>query len=145
MLIGAGKRITKCSQKNSEKIPRNFTKDQISYYFLDKKPTKLQPEKAARMRSEIIKEILVTEKDYVNDLHIIHEVFVFPMKLTGVMSNEDITTVFGAIESLIACNEQLLKDWTQKKTTETDDIVVLCEVFQKVVRAKNIKILFGIF
>lgn len=58
------------------------------------------------------------------------------MKIKGVVPPDDVNTIFGNIESLLACNSQLLKDWDSRKrmSNTKDEIIILGEIFQKMAR-----------
>jgi hypothetical protein len=87
------------------------------------------------MRESIMNEIISTERDYISDLNILVNVFLFPIKLKEVISIDDINILFSNVETLVNCNTQLLKDWeTEKKTqneTQKSDIEILGEIFMK--------------
>lgn len=58
-------------------------------------PTKLaETEKRNKLRREIINEIITTERDYVNDLTVIVEVFKLPIEIKGVLSADEVTSLF---------------------------------------------------
>ncbi|EGC28970.1 hypothetical protein DICPUDRAFT_159515 [Dictyostelium purpureum] len=67
-------------------------------------------EKNKRFRIKIVKEIIVTEKDYVRDLYIVIDVFLNQIKEKGLLSPKDIQTLFSNIEILISVNSNVLKE-----------------------------------
>jgi len=64
-------------------------------------------EQEARYRSNIIKEIIITEKDYVQDLQIISDVFIKPLASKALLSPQDSSLLFSNIEVLLSVNHQL--------------------------------------
>eukprot|EP01114_Cavostelium_apophysatum_P002752 TRINITY_DN1243_c0_g1_i1.p1 TRINITY_DN1243_c0_g1~~TRINITY_DN1243_c0_g1_i1.p1 ORF type:complete len:1135 (-),score=369.28 TRINITY_DN1243_c0_g1_i1:198-3602(-) len=90
-------------------------------------------EKAARLRAEVINEIITTERDYVSDLNVIVEVFLLPIKLKGAMPTEDVNIVFSNVETLVNCNTQVIRDWDERKKSSAgkDDAILIGEIFDK--------------
>eukprot|EP01116_Phalansterium_solitarium_P021251 TRINITY_DN6530_c0_g1_i6.p1 TRINITY_DN6530_c0_g1~~TRINITY_DN6530_c0_g1_i6.p1 ORF type:complete len:891 (-),score=169.15 TRINITY_DN6530_c0_g1_i6:483-3155(-) len=89
--------------------------------------------KRLRLQQEVIKEIISTEIDYISDLEVVLEVFLFPIKIQRVMPEPDTQILFSNVETLHNCNSQLLEEWKARSTTASgqDAIIVLGEIFQK--------------
>ena len=66
---------------------------------------------AARLntaRGNVIKELIATERDYVNDLDVIVKVFIEPLREQALMNEKEILGVFLNVELLVAVNRELL-------------------------------------
>ena len=69
-------------------------KKAISERVLDMDEVGGGDDKASRMKLEVINEIIVTEEDYVEDLNILVDVFMLPIKFKGIIASEDINVLF---------------------------------------------------
>jgi hypothetical protein len=70
-------------------------------------------EKYERLRKEVVKEIVQTERDYVRDLQILISVFLNPIRKQELLSSYDIVSLFSNIEALLPLNQALLEDLEQ--------------------------------
>ena len=85
------------------------------------------------LRKECITEIYQTEKDYIVDLEIIIDVFIFPMRTMQVITEQVIYSIFSNLEVLINCNKEMLRELEQVIDAETGAEVQIGEVFTKLV------------
>ena len=67
-------------------------------------------DKDDRMRAKCIREIVVTEEAYVEDLRVLEDVFVFPLKMSGALTEEKTHQLFSNVEMLRPVHEALLKE-----------------------------------
>lgn len=68
-----------------------------------------------RMRSEVLREIVETESAYVEDLAILTEVFMAPMRTRGILTVQELQQVFSSVLAQIqAVNVQLQKDLAEQ-------------------------------
>ncbi|RZC40579.1 RhoGEF and/or C2 domain containing protein [Asbolus verrucosus] len=70
---------------------------------------------ANKKRHESIREFIQTEKVYVDDMSIVHEVFEIPLKKSGVINREEVEKIFVNWQSILQCNRGFLtdlNDWT---------------------------------
>lgn len=77
----------------------------------------------------MIKEIISTEYDYVNDLNIIDSVFLTPLRIKGVLTEDEIKSIFGNVEILLQINTEVIKTWEEKKKQMTDETKAVAELF----------------
>lgn len=86
--------------------------------------TCVQCAKRRSERKEIITEIIQTEIKYGRDLRIVLEEFYRPMQVAGLLSHEQISTIFLNVEELVAVNRQFtetLKDAIEIALEEGDE------------------------
>jgi len=100
---------------------------------IEKDKVEKDKEKSQRIREEVIKEIIATERDYISDLNVIVEVFLFPIKLKKTMPIEDVNIIFSNVETLVNCNTQVIKDWDENKRLNStkDDASIIGDIFDK--------------
>ncbi|KAF2070029.1 hypothetical protein CYY_008648 [Polysphondylium violaceum] len=67
-------------------------------------------EKNKRLRTEIIKEIVMTEKDYVRDLSIVINTFLIPIREKAILNAKEINILFSNIEILYNVNKTVLEE-----------------------------------
>ncbi|KAJ3116908.1 Myosin 10A, isoform D [Phlyctochytrium bullatum] len=84
---------------------------------------KLQISKQERKRQDVIFEILSTERDYVEDLNIIIEVYIKQLRKTKVIRPKDMSVVFSNIEAMIPVNRELLKSLEARQAQSTNGVV----------------------
>ena len=70
-----------------------------------------------------IQEIIDTEEEYVNDLHIVSDAFILPMKFNKLVTDQEANVLFGQIEAIRKVNEKLLEDW-HTRDSEIDEAKV---------------------
>ncbi|CAH1178984.1 unnamed protein product [Phaedon cochleariae] len=63
-----------------------------------------------KKRHETINEFIDTEKTYVNDMSIVHEVFELPLRKSKLISPKEIDDIFVNWRDIIQCNKIFLKD-----------------------------------
>jgi len=100
---------------------RSWKKKFDSYRSQERSPTLTQEEKPVtdykNMSPDvsIVKEILFTEQDYVDDLKVIIEVFMGGIQKDGCVTKEEMTLIFPNLQLLYGVNCQLL-ELLKKKT-----------------------------
>jgi len=67
-------------------------------------------------RFNIIKELIVTEEDYISDMNLLVEVFIAPLRQQKITTDAELTTIFSNVEMLRGVNEQLLADLVKDLT-----------------------------
>jgi len=85
----------------------------------------------------VIKEIIATEYDYVNDLNLLDSVFLTPIKIKNVLTPDEIQKVFGNLESLISINTEVIKTWEKRKKEldesggdiEQGELQIVCDIY----------------
>lgn len=84
--------------------------------MLDTMSPKISPGKSNDMnkrknfRLQAVKEILTSERSYINQLQILMKYFVNPLKDKDILSNDEYTILFGQIEMIYNLNTELLKN-----------------------------------
>uniref|UniRef100_A0A6B2KY98 DH domain-containing protein n=1 Tax=Arcella intermedia TaxID=1963864 RepID=A0A6B2KY98_9EUKA len=71
-------------------------------------PATVAPSKEAMKRKEVLKEILLTEKQYVNDLQILVDVFRTPLE--KILEPQQISLIFANVSSILGIHKSLLDD-----------------------------------
>ncbi|KAI8833753.1 hypothetical protein BC829DRAFT_407635 [Chytridium lagenaria] len=84
---------------------------------------RLQISKQERKRQEVVFEILSTEKDYVDDLNIIIDVYIKPLKKTKLIRPKDMSVVFSNIEAIAPVNRELLKSFETRQSESPNNVV----------------------
>ena len=85
------------------------------------------------LRKECILEIYQTEKDYICDLELIIDVFIFPLRTMQVATEQILYSIFSNLEVLINCNKEMLKELEIVMDAKTGGEVEIGEVFTKLV------------
>lgn len=83
------------------------------------------------LRKECITEIYQTEKDYIDDLELIIDVFIFPLRTMQVLTEQAIYSIFSNLEVLINCNKTMLSELEKIIDATTGAEVEIGEVFTK--------------
>lgn len=83
------------------------------------------------LRKECILEIYQTEKDYICDLELIIDVFIFPLRTMQVVTEQVLYSIFSNLEVLINCNKEMLKELEIVMDAKTGGDVEIGEVFTK--------------
>ncbi|OUM62223.1 hypothetical protein PIROE2DRAFT_62021 [Piromyces sp. E2] len=86
-------------------------------------------------RQEIIYEMIDTEKDYVNDLSLIIELYIQPLQNNNIISKKDQNTLFSSIEQIYGVNKELLSLFEKRQqenpfVNEIGDIWLTMTQFQ---------------
>ncbi|KAH3759821.1 calmodulin-binding protein [Pelomyxa schiedti] len=80
-------------------------------------PTAEEIAKLARMRAACIREIVTTEQTYLDDLRILEEVFLIPLKSSQVLREDEINKLFSNFEMLLPIHKEVLdKLWDNTAT-----------------------------
>ena len=94
-------------------------KEQLDENTSEKEENKVEeedPVRKQRMRMAVINEFLDTEKAYIEDLGVLTNVFLFPIRATSLLPAEDISTIFSNVEDL----EPIHKEFLQKLQDQFD-------------------------
>ena len=62
-----------------------------------------------KLRKKAIREVITSEKTYLNHLETVEEFFMKPVREKGLLPNSDFATVFGDIPSIVQVNKELLQ------------------------------------
>uniref|UniRef100_A0A7S4M713 DH domain-containing protein n=1 Tax=Vannella robusta TaxID=1487602 RepID=A0A7S4M713_9EUKA len=93
----------------------------------------VDPEKEKRraeLRHKCLEEIYQTEKDYIDDLETLINVFIFPMRAMAILDDKSLYNVFSNVEVLINCNKEMLTQLENTiQTTNAGDDVTIGDVF----------------
>ncbi|KAJ3106972.1 Myosin 10A, isoform D [Phlyctochytrium planicorne] len=84
---------------------------------------KLQISKQERKRQEVIFEIVSTERDYVEDLETIIDVYIKQLKRSKLIRPKDMSVIFSNIEAMSPVNKELLKSLDARQA-ESQNFVV---------------------
>ncbi|KAJ3216189.1 Myosin 10A, isoform D [Dinochytrium kinnereticum] len=79
--------------------------------------------KQERKRQEIIYEILCTEKDYVNDLETVIEVYMKQFRKNKLLRPKDMSVIFSNIDSILPINMELLKLLEDRQAESENNVV----------------------
>ncbi|XP_025267863.1 intersectin-1 isoform X8 [Camponotus floridanus] len=85
-----------------------------------------------KKRQEHIKELIVTEQAYIEDMRLVHEVFEKPLIESLVMSVDEIEKIFINWRDIIACNDNFLRTLRIRRDNSYNGVVrmigdILCE------------------
>jgi len=72
------------------------------------------------MRMSVVKEFIETERDYINDVEVLTNVFIFPLKATQMLPKTDIEVLFSNIEDVVPIHVSFLKQLEQKVTEQKE-------------------------
>ncbi|GAM23427.1 hypothetical protein SAMD00019534_066020 [Acytostelium subglobosum LB1] len=72
-----------------------------------------------KMRNKVINELINTEKDYVDDLDLIINVIMMPLRDNKILSDKDINIIFSNIQVLLGVNQAMLENLV--KTAKVND------------------------
>jgi len=75
--------------------------------------------KNVQMRSNVLTEILQTERSYIQDLTVLMEVFLKPLREKSILSGEELNAIFLNVEIIFAVNQQLLTKLEATLSTTT--------------------------
>lgn len=75
-----------------------------------------------KKRQNCIKEFIQTEKAYVDDMSIVHDVFEVPLRRSGVISPTDIDIIFVNWETILQCHRNFLADLHSWHSSGSDTI-----------------------
>lgn len=63
-----------------------------------------------KKRQNSILEFIQTEKVYVDDMAVVHEIFEVPLKKSGIIGREEAEQIFANWQDILQCNRSFLKD-----------------------------------
>ncbi|KAJ3334259.1 Myosin 10A, isoform D [Blyttiomyces sp. JEL0837] len=84
---------------------------------------KLNLSKHERQRQEVIFEIVTTERDYVEDLEIVSEVYIKQLKKNKLLRPKDVSVIFSNIEALFNVNNVLAKRLEERRAEAENGVV----------------------
>ncbi|KAJ3125743.1 Myosin 10A, isoform D [Nowakowskiella sp. JEL0407] len=82
-------------------------------------------------RQEVIYEIITTEKDYVEDLGIIVEVYIKQIRAKKLMRPKDMSVIFSNLEQLLPINQEFL-NWLETRQKEKSTVDCIGDLFIRV-------------
>lgn len=85
--------------------------------------------KQRKQRRTVAVELLETEKKYVEDLKLVRELFIAPLRGKSFMKEADIRAVFGNLEELIKLNELILEELKQNITSSSSVRMRVGDIF----------------
>ena len=82
-------------------------------------------------RCKVINELIATERDYLENLQIVKECFIYPMKQGNILIEDEMEIIFINWNDLVLCTNRLYKSLKirRKMTTKKDINIgdILCE------------------
>ncbi|KAJ3223727.1 hypothetical protein HK099_000747 [Clydaea vesicula] len=93
---------------------------------------KLEMSKKEIQRQEVIYEILTTEKDFVDDLNIIIELYLNGLKKNKLLRQKDLSVIFSNIESILPINQKLLQLIEERFASDKNVVNQLGDIFIQV-------------
>lgn len=67
-----------------------------------------------KMRKECIKELIQTEKAYIDDMTVVYNVFEAPLRMSKVIGEEEINGIFVNWQEILQCNRNFLRDLNER-------------------------------
>ncbi|XP_011861112.1 PREDICTED: intersectin-1 isoform X2 [Vollenhovia emeryi] len=110
-------------------FPSNYVSPLSSELSID---TVMCHDPMERKRQEHIKELIVTEQAYIEDMRLVHEVFEKPLIESLVLSVDEIERIFINWRDIIACNDNFLRTLRIRRDNSYNEVVrmigdILCE------------------
>ncbi|XP_018365605.1 PREDICTED: intersectin-1 isoform X9 [Trachymyrmex cornetzi] len=110
-------------------FPSNYVSPMSNELMVD---TVMYHNPMERKRQEHIKELIVTEQAYIEDMRLVHEVFEKPLIESLVLSVDEIERIFINWRDIIACNDNFLRTLRIRRDNSYNGIVrmigdILCE------------------
>ncbi|XP_071643999.1 intersectin-1 isoform X4 [Temnothorax longispinosus] len=110
-------------------FPSNYVSPMSNELMLD---TTICHDSMERKRQEHIKELIVTEQAYIEDMRLVHEVFEKPLIESLVLSIDEIERIFINTRDIIACNDNFLRTLRIRRDNSYNGVIrmigdVLCE------------------
>ncbi|XP_018307456.1 intersectin-1 isoform X3 [Mycetomoellerius zeteki] len=110
-------------------FPSNYVSPMSNELMID---TVMYHNPMERKRQEHIKELIVTEQAYIEDMRLVHEVFEKPLIESLVLSIDEIERIFINWRDIIACNDNFLRTLRIRRDNSYNGIVrmigdILCE------------------
>lgn len=66
------------------------------------------------MRREVINEIIRTEQDYIHDLEVVIRLFMTPLRMSNILNDADINTIFSNMQLLLGVNMEFNQNLSKK-------------------------------
>lgn len=85
----------------------------------------------ADLRQNCLNEIYQTEKDYIDDLQVLINVFIFPLRAMQTVPESTLYSIFSNVEVLVGCNQEMLRGLGDKMEGKEGVDVTIGEVFTK--------------
>ena len=82
----------------------------------------------------VIKEIISTEKQYVEDLTLMINYFLEPLRWDNAVPRDALQCIFGNIEVIYRINKDLLADFLQRQEETPGGDILVGDIFMKLVR-----------
>ncbi|KAJ3020230.1 Rho guanine nucleotide exchange factor 4 [Thoreauomyces humboldtii] len=82
-------------------------------------------------RQEVIREMILTERDYVQDLETIINIYMNPLKGTKLLPAKDMSIIFSNVEQLHGVNKQL-RTWFDERLAENPIVQTIGDIFIRV-------------
>ncbi|XP_071567656.1 intersectin-1 isoform X11 [Temnothorax nylanderi] len=110
-------------------FPSNYVSPMSNELTID---TTICHDSMERKRQEHIKELIVTEQAYIEDMRLVHEVFEKPLIESLVLSIDEIERIFINTRDIIACNDNFLRTLRIRRDNSYNGVIrmigdVLCE------------------
>ncbi|XP_020278373.1 intersectin-1 isoform X3 [Pseudomyrmex gracilis] len=110
-------------------FPSNYASPMSSESMID---TMMSLSPKEKKRQEHIKELIVTEQAYIEDMRLVHEVFEKPLIESLVLSVDEVEKIFINWRDIIACNDNFLRTLRIRRDNSCGGVVrmigdVLCE------------------
>ncbi|XP_025989410.2 intersectin-1 isoform X4 [Solenopsis invicta] len=110
-------------------FPSNYVSPMSNELMID---TMMYHDPMERKRQEHIKELIVTEQAYIEDMRLVHEVFEKPLLESLVLSVDEIERIFINWRDIIACNDNFLRTLRIRRDNSYNGVVrmigdILCE------------------
>lgn len=81
-----------------------------------------------KKRQDSIREFIQTEKAYVDDMAVVHEIFEIPLKKSGIIGRDEAEQIFANWQDILQCNRNFLKDLNIWVTSGSDVLgPVICK------------------
>ncbi|TPX30848.1 hypothetical protein SeMB42_g07856 [Synchytrium endobioticum] len=93
---------------------------------------KLNLTKAEKQRQEVIYEAIQTERDYVNDLEIITEIYMKTLRKNKLLRPKDLSVIFSNIETILPMNQELLK-LLEERQSQNHVVDTVGDIFIRVI------------
>ncbi|ELR19115.1 RhoGEF domain containing protein [Acanthamoeba castellanii str. Neff] len=98
------------TEMNTRAIEEELENYQHQYNDDEKTDKETEEERKVRHRAAVSKEIIETEKSYVESLDILVKKYMGPLVASGVLDKDERATIFSNIPSLLSINNALLRD-----------------------------------
>lgn len=89
----------------------------------------LPADKEERLRYKCVQEIITTEKTYAEQLNTLINVYLFPIKMTGILNPEQVNGIFSNVETIEPVHQELIKNLTDDDYTKGGEYIG--EAFKK--------------